>query len=245
MNLLGLVKKAEFLLKDNSPIVLTAIGVTGTVTTAVLAAKAANEAAYILNADDQKFWLAPVERSNKEKAKMVWKLYIPSATSGILTVVSIVAANRFGARKTAAIASAFSLSERALVEYKEKVIETIGEKKEKAVREAIVQDRIEANPPGVVVLGTGPVLCCELYTNRYFKCDIETLRRAENVINAKLNSQDRASLNDFYYEIDLPFTSNSGNVGWTSEKQLKLEFTPVLTREGVPCVGFDYNYVVV
>jgi len=183
LSLVKLLRKAEFLLKDNSPAVLTAIGVTGTVTTACLASKASYDAAVVLNADDQKFWVAPVERSNKEKAKMVWKLYIPTFTSGAVTIACIIAANKIGARKTAAITAAYSLTERAFVEYKDKVVETLGEKKEKGVRDAIVQDRINEKPPSVV-LGTGPVLCCELFTMRYFYSDIETLRKAMNDINA-------------------------------------------------------------
>lgn len=50
------------------------------------------------------------------------------------------------AKRTAALATAYKLSETALTEYKEKVVETIGEKKEQLVRDKIDKDHIDKDP---------------------------------------------------------------------------------------------------
>ncbi len=70
-----LVKKSEKPITDNSPAILTAIGVTGTLTTAYLTGKATFKAAEILQAEFEEY--RPC--TTKEKAQFVWKLYIPAA----------------------------------------------------------------------------------------------------------------------------------------------------------------------
>jgi len=95
---------------------------------------------------------------------------------------------------------------------------------------------------GVVVTGPGLTLCHESLTGRYFTSDMETLRKAMNDINAKLNTHDYATLDDFYYLVGLAQTSISGDLGWESDKQMDLIFTATLTPDGRPCLVIDYNY---
>ena len=100
--------------------------------------------------------------------------------------------------------------------------------------------RTQPGYPARVAAGT--VLCHESYTGRYFECDMETLRKAENEINSRIVKHDRASLNDLYYILGLGATSYSDNVGWDSARLLELEFSTVLSQDGKPCLAFDYNY---
>lgn len=224
---------------------MTAIGVSGTLVTAYLTGKASFEASRIIHSED-----APVlPDDRKEKAKivvpMVWKLYIPAGVSAGLTIASILGALRVQSRRSAAITAAYSLSEKAFAEYKEKVVEQLGTKKEQKIRDEIAQDRVNNNPPGkeLMIAGSGEVLCCELYTNRYFHSDMESLRKAQNDINAKLFREMYATLNDFYYLVGLSPTSESGNYGWESDKQMELYFSAVLSDDNRPCMTFEYNYI--
>lgn len=229
------VFKIERLARENSSSILTALGVSGTITTAYLTAKASFKAASVLAEEP------PMDK--KETVKTVWKLYIPAVTSGTLTIGCILGASKINARRTAALTAAYSLTEKAYSEYKDKVVETLGEKKEKKVRDDIAADRVaQSSSQGVVVLGTGDVLCYEMYTGRYFTSDMETLRKAQNDINAKLVREMEATLSDFYYLVGLPQTSYSSYSGWKSEKMMSLDFSTHL-HDGKPCLAFEYNYI--
>jgi hypothetical protein len=233
-------KRAERLIVNNSPVILTAIGVAGTLTTAYLTGKATFKAAKIL--EENEIRLDPLEA--KEKVQLVWRLYIPAATTALLTVSAIISANRVGSRRAAALAAAYSLSEKAFEEYRSKIVDRLGEKKEQAIRDEIAQERVDRDPVGnreVILAGEGSVLCYEAYTGRYFLCDMETLRKAQNDINHQVIHDSYASLSDLYDEIGLPHTANSEEVGWNADRLLDLRFSAVLTDTGKPCISVEYD----
>jgi hypothetical protein len=64
--------------------------------------------------------------TTKEKAKVVWKLYIPAGLSGAITVGCIISATRINSKRAAAAYSSLSVSEKAFDEYREKVVERLG-----------------------------------------------------------------------------------------------------------------------
>jgi hypothetical protein len=182
----------------------------------------------------------------KESAKLVWRNYIPAILSGSATVTCVLGAQKVSSRKTAAAQAAFALSERVFNEYKDKVIEQIGPKKEQEIRDKMAQSRVTENDPNsrqVIVTGNGTVLCCEGYTGRYFNSDMESLRKAENQINSKLNNHDSATLSDLYYLLNIPDTKVSSDLGWDSGRLLELEFSTTITPDGKPCLVFNYNYI--
>jgi hypothetical protein len=232
-------RQVEQLITKNSTTILTALGISGGITTAILSAKAGYKSALIIEAHEHEYGLIVTKR---EKIELVWQYYIPAAVSGGLSIASIIASNKIGARKTAAITAAYSLSEKAFVEYKDKVTETLGDKKEKQIRDDIAQDRVNTNPPSQIVIGSGPVLCCDLFTGRYFNSDMEKLRKAQNDLNSYLMRHDRATISHFYDLIGLPHTSYSWDVGWTSDKLVELDFSTVLSEDKKPCLAFDFNY---
>jgi hypothetical protein len=236
MNISNLLHQLGQKVKSNAPEILTGLGITGVISTAVLAARAGNKAAAKLSEQDP--WM-----SNKEKAKIVWPLYIPTGISGVVTIGCIIGSGRASGKQTAAAVTAYSLTERAFSEYKEKVVEQIGKGKEQKVRDEIAQDRVRANPPSAeVIIVEGEVLCCELFTKRYFASTMERLQQAKNEINHRINNNMYVYLEEFYDLIDLPYTSNSGNLGWDSDKLMELEFSTVLSENNRPCLAFDYNY---
>lgn len=245
LNLRLMAKQAERLVTNNSPLILTVIGVTGTLTTAYLTGKATFKAAEIIR--EQAHWaeLHDLEYEVKDKAAAVWKLYIPAATAGLFTVSAIILANRISTRRAAVLASAYALSERAMDEYKKKVIEKLGAKKEQAVRDDIAQDRINRNPVDdskVIVVGGKDVLFYEAYTDRYFTSDMETVRKAQNDINEQIINDHYASLDDFYERLKLPSTSASSDLGWNLDRMLAITFSAILTPDGRPCISVQYDY---
>jgi len=237
MNLPAVVSDASKAFKVYSPQIMTAIGAAGVVSTAYLTGKASFEATRVLEGEDPEM---PV----KEKVKYVWKLYIPAGLSGAFAIGCIIGASKASTRRTAAAVGAYSLTERAFSEYREKVIDQLGEKKEDKIQDEIRQEQVLRNPgKEVVILGTGNVLCCELYTHRYFRSDMETLRRAENQLNKLIVNDLYVTLDEFYDILGLPGTSVSQSVGWNSDRLMELQFSTVISEDGEPCLAFDYNYV--
>lgn len=246
MTLTDLTKTVERSIARNAPSLLTAIGVSGVLSTSYLTGRATFQAAKVLESEEYFNGVADTRKERLiEQTKLVWRLYIPAAVSGAVTITCIIGANRIGSKRAAAAYSLLTVSEAAFLEYKDKVVDTIGEKKEQAIRDEIAQDRINANPPSkeVMVISSGDVLCYEMHTGRYFQCNMETLRKAQNKINQQILSQMEASLDDFYYEVGLPCTTSSHMYGWDSGRMFELEFTTVLSPDDKACIAFDYNHL--
>lgn len=234
-------------LKSNSPEILTALSITGLISTAYLTGKASYKAAEVIDYNERTGGVSDNPRQRlKENVQATWRLYIPAAACGFFSIGCIVGASHASSRRTTAAVAAYSLSERAFSEYREKVIEEIGKGKEQKIRDQIVQDKVSEKPPvskEVLIAGTGHILCCELYTHRYFRSDMESLRKAQNDVNVRIVNHLYVTLEEFYDLINLPHTSTSDTVGWNSDKLLELQFSTVLSEDGEPCLAFDYNYV--
>lgn len=140
------------------------------------------------------------------------------------------------------MAAAFSLSERAFEEYREKIVESIGEKKERQYRDEIVQDHIRKDPPSSeVILASGDVLCRDDYSGRYFTSTVEKIHAAVNKINHTIVHDYCAPLTDFYHEIGLERTSMSDDVGWNVNRLLEVHFTSGLTTDSKPCLAISFR----
>lgn len=239
VNVKTIVRRVGRTINNNSPSILSAVAIGGVFTTAFYAVKNHQQATDLLEEDPD---LGEGHERIVNYVRATWQCYIPTAVSGTVTVASILGANRIGHRRAAAAQAAFVVAERAYAEYRDQIIEEFGKQKDESIRGKIAENRLKENKPEIVIAGPGNVLCCELYTGRYFMSDMETLRRAENELNARLLNQDQACLEDFYDMVGLFPTSYSGEIGWTSDKLMKLEFTTVLSEDGRPVLAFEYNY---
>jgi hypothetical protein len=243
------VHRVKFLVNDNSTTILTAAGVVGTVGTAVLTGRASFKAAELIAKrqheleEELKFPETNVTQSKTEKVKLVWFQFLPPVATGVLTVTSIVLANRISSKQIAALAVAGGISERALQEYKDKVVEKFGERKNQDIRDQIAQDRVSKHPVSreIVLAGTGEVLCYDMTTGRYFQSTMEEIRRAENKINYELLHHMSASLAEFHDEIGLPSTSYTDSVGWNGAEMFKVVFSTVMSPDNRPCLAVDFE----
>lgn len=240
------LKEIERLINHNSPVILTAVGVAGTITTAYLAGKASIKAHQILEeARYNGVNRDPKVLTKKEQFQKVWKLYIPAVAVGTFTCAAVIGSNRIGTRRAAAVASAYAISEKAAKEYKEKVLEKIGVKKEEEVRAEVAQDRIDRDQPtplNVIKTGNGSVWFRDDWSGRYFESDMEAVKAAQNNINYKILREDYASLTDFYQELKLPSITNSDNLGWNRVNEVELTFATGTTDDGrVPVHTFSFR----
>jgi hypothetical protein len=227
----------------HSPEILTGIGIAGMITTTILAVKATPKALRLIEEKKEK------ERVDKlsplEIVKTTWKCYIPAVALGVTSTACLIGASSVSVRRNAALATAYKLSETALTEYREKVIETIGEKKERTVRDAIAKDKLEHDPVSnkeVIITGKGNTRCYETVSGRYFTSDIDKLNKIVNELNRRMLNEGYISLNEFYSEIGLPPLPLGDELGWRTDRGLlDLYFSSQLDDTGTPClvVGFD------
>lgn len=238
----------KILANENSRTILTGVGVAGTITTAYLSGTASFKAARIIDqateeAIDNDNVAVLHELTPLSKARLVWRFYIPPTLMAAATVTAIVAANRIASKKIAALAIAGGLSDRALQEYKAKVVERLGENKARNMQDEIAQDRV-SNHVGnreVIAVGTGEVLCYDMNTGRYFNSTAEDIKRAENKINYELIHFGSASLSEFYDEIGLPPTTYSDSVGWNMNHHMEVEISTTITPDSRPCLAINFK----
>ena len=242
-----LTKKAGQVLAKESPSILTGVGAVGVITTAMMAVRATPKALQLLECEryarakaDQDVYL-----SKKDIFLLTWKCYVPTIIMGGLTIGCIVGANSINLRRNAALASIYGITETALKEYQAKVVETFGDVKAKKVKDDIAKDRIEKAPVSdkeVILTGKGETLCFEPFSSRYFKSDIEKIRKGQNELNRDLLNDDFISLNDVYYALGLPETKLGADMGWTiSDGLIEFDFSSQLTPDGTPCLVLDYK----
>ena len=250
LNLSKVAKNMQHTLGKYSPQILTGIGVAGMITTVVLAVKATPKALELI--EDKKEELDAGELTVVDTVKVAWKPYIPAVVTGVLSTVCIIGGNAVGTRRTAALAAAYKISETALHEYKDAIVETVGEEKAKEVKEKIAQNKLDKNPvveKQIIVTNKGTFLCYDSLSGRYFQSDIETIRKAQNDINDYLFSEDYASLNMFYDFLGLEHTRLGAELGWKIDSgTLQIEFDSTLASDksqgiapGTPCLVLDYN----
>ena len=226
-------------LEEKTPELLTVAAVSGTVSTIFLTVKGTFRAAEELFQGEE-----PDTLTTKEKVVKTWHFYIPAGVSAGLTIAAILSMHGVHAKRQAAILGLYSISERALNEYKDKVVEIVGEKKADDIREDIVKDRLEATPlkdSQVFITGTGENLCYDMLSGRYFKSDIETLRKAQNDLNVEVINGMYAAHNDFYRAVGLPPISLGEEYGWRSDHLMDLSFSTHLSEDGKPCLAVDYH----
>lgn len=230
---------------DNSPTLLTAFGVFGLVGTAYLAGKASFRAADLIREEESLLLVdgEPEPLLPKEKVNLCWKLYIPAALTATLSVMAIIGANRIGSRRAAAVTAAYAISERAYDEYRNKVVDHLGDTKEKKLRDEIAQERINRHPLGMqepIDTNGGRDLCYDTWNGRYFYSSMETIKQAQNAINYRVNHHFYASLTDFYDKLNLDKTKTSDDMGWGQTDQLEIAFTTTIGDKGQPVLVMDF-----
>lgn len=221
----------------HSPEILTGIGIAGMVTTTILAVKATPKALELI--EDKKQELEVEELTPVETVKATWKCYAPAGLTCAASIACIIGASSVHLKRNATLAAAYKISETARTEFRKQVIETVGEKKEKEIRDKVSEKQIEDNPIStsqVVIVENDKTLFYEPLTGRYFNSDTTTIKDAELTIREKVIADafsDGQSLNDFFYEIGLESVDVGDSIGWSIEKgNIKLDIYYKSTNKG-------------
>lgn len=234
-------KNTQMAISKHSPEILTGIGVAGMITTTVLAVRATPKALKLI--EEKKKAERKDNLTAVDTVKATWKCYLPAAITGVTSIACVIGANSVHMKRNAALVTAYKISETALTEYREKVIETLGEKKEKTVREKIERDHVEQNPvskSNVIVTNNGSTLCFDYYSSRYFESDIEHFKKAINQLNSVMLREEYVSLNDLYDELGLEHTGVGDSMGWNISKVgrdlIRPSISSCIADDGRPCI---------
>jgi len=232
----------------HSPVILTSVAVAGVLSTAVLAVRGTPQAIRLM----EEAQAAKAEHTDEdltpfEVVKATYLCYIPAASVGLVTIACIISGNAISTKRNAALLSLYTLTESGFREYQDKVTEHIGKDKEEAVRADVMKDRMardrEAVNEIVILDGENKVLFYDSISGRYFKNDVQSIRRAENDLNQIiLHGQNLASLNEFWGMIGLSRTEYGDEVGWTTDQLLSVSFATTTDESGEkPCFSIEYR----
>lgn len=240
-----IIKNVGRAARKHSPEILTGIGIAGWFTTTILVAKATPKAIALVEE------MKEDKMENEEECKPIdvvkagWKPYIPAVITGAASTACLIGASSVSAKRHAALTAAYEISRTALVEYKDAVVETVGEKKAQQVNDAVAKKHVEENQPieqNVILTERGNTLCYDVISGRYFKSDKGRIQQSINELNKNLLEENYISLNDFYYALGLPCNKLGNELGWNSNDGLiDLTFSSQLTEDGTPCLVVDYH----
>lgn len=229
---------------DKAPAILTGVVIFTSFSAIVAAVEETPKAMKLIEAKKKQMHVEKLPKI--EIVKTTWKNYAPSAILFSASVIALVGLNKEYGRRSAVLATALAASETALKDFTEKTMVKIGEKKTQEIRDAVIKDKIEANPVSdreVILTGKGKTLFFDPKSGRYFENDIEEIKRAVNELNRDLLSEMYMSLNDFYYAIGLKGTELGSEMGWNVNEEglIDIGFSAQIAEDGRPCLALIYN----
>lgn len=243
MDISKLINSSKKKLTENAPEVLIGMGLAGMLTSTVMAVKATPKAMKIIEEEED---YLNRDLSTAEKVKLAWKPYVPAAIGYCASAALIIKANNVNNARSAMFAGAYKLSERALLDYKDKVIETIGEEKEREISDKVMRDKVREPRPtsyhaNEVIYGTGQCLCYDPISGRYFNSDMDKIRKIENDLNYRLMKENMVSLNEFYTELGMECSDMGFKYGWNIDEGLiEVRFTSTITDDNKLCLVVSF-----
>lgn len=233
----------------NLPTILTSLGVVAFGVTVYEVSKssiATKEA--IEEAEEEK----GEDLTKKEKVVIIVKKCWKAFLAGLITIGFFCGANHISLTRQAALSAAYAMTSNDFKEYKEKVKETIGEKKSEKIEDDIAADKLSIFSSDELsnVPGTGP-LWCLAWSNTPFRANLEDIRQITNDFNddiymakGKAWGDGEIRLNDFIDELSRISTSKTlGKValgekfGWRADLTgpINLDIRYAKAANGEPC----------
>lgn len=252
MKLNAFIKSTKKTLIKHSPEILHGLAIAGAITGAVLMVPSTIKALDLIEeekqtrSEEEDVRIEQVILTNKEIVKTTWKCYIPSALLLATSTACIILGDKTTAKRTTALAAAYKLSEVALQDYKDAVVETIGEEKARVVKEKAAQKKVDRTKnEEVYILGDGKVWFFEPISYRYFQSEVADVKNAIANLNYRMTSgmEETITLKEFYEEIGLKYSIDIPDIGWGLYKEglIKVDFVATTMENGNPCLMLDYE----
>lgn len=179
-----------------------------------------------------------------EVVKAVWKDYIPTGIALVGTTACIIGAHSISAKRTAAMAALYTMSENALKEYKEQTEKVVGKRKANDIQDAVYSEKVKDMPSDEHIqnIEGGSVRCWEPITGRPFWSTPEKIQAVVNELNARMiGGDERIPENEYFYELGLDGVAYGDDVGWSVDNMIKIRFTSSLTSDARPVLVIGHE----
>lgn len=259
INFKRLGKRVLYTAEKYMPEALLIIGIGGMISAGIMAVLATPEAEDRIEAEKERIndeirkdaiannceeYEEVTKLTPKEVVKTTWKCYAPAVATAGMSAICIVGAHSVKSRRHAALAAAYTVTESTLREYKNKVIEHIGEEAEREIVDAIAKDKVKENPPPqtVMIMSGEDIPCMDSLSGQYFRSTPTKLDAIANNLNRRMRDELCISLNDFYWEVGLKQTANGDQLGWNIDKgYIELYYTSDVTDDLKPVLVVNYQ----
>ena len=255
--LMNVYNSVKWNVEKHSPEILLGVGVVGVVATTVTACKATMKLNDILDecvetrekikevAENPKY----DDKYSEEDAQKdltinyvqtgvkIVKLYAPSVALGVFSVGCLLGSHNVMQKRNAALSAAYLTVDKSFKEYKQRVIDRVGEEVEKEIRYGIKAEEIETtiqNEDGTetTVKETIKTMDPNLYSDYarffdeaspYWQSDPEYnlvfLKAQQQYANDLLRAKGRLFLNDVYDMLGIEKTKAGQIVGWVYDPE--------------------------
>lgn len=227
-----------------SPEILTAAGVIGIVSAGVMASRATLKLNEVLTehrddlalikevrVSEKADEIYPEDVANRDTAVVyvrtavnLVKLYGPAITLGAVSILSIVSAQGILKKRNVALAAAYKTLETTFAEYRERVIEEMGEEEELKVYRPVKEEVVENEETGKEETITTPIPGYSQYAKVFDELSGQWQKNADynlhflvsqqTYFNELLHARGHVFLNEVYDALDIPRTAAGQFVGW-------------------------------
>ena len=244
----GISRKLGKNIDKHSPEILIGCGLVGFATTCVLVAHEAPIAKERLDDLHRELGESDEEITKAgiifREIKTVLPVYIPSIISGTVSCGCILGSYHITSKRTAALATAYELANSSLVEYQRKVVEKLGEKKEAEIRHEIheedAQKSVVPNQYRNEMVYTDGLTVFKDFCGRYFRSNMEIVRKAEKTIADRLVTEMEVPLNDFYWELGIGNTDVGEYLCFTVDNGIDVVTDPIKAPDGNTITFLDF-----
>ena len=243
--------------EKHSPEILMGVGVAGVITTTVMACRATMKLDDILvEAAETREKIKEVaenpsyeDKYTEEDAKKdlvinytqtavkVAKLYAPAVAVGVISVGCLLGSHDILRKRNAALSAAYLTVDKSFKEYKQRVIDRVGEEVEKEIRygikaEEIIETVTDEEGNETTVSETVKTMNPTLYSDyaRFFdeaspcwqndpEYNLMFLRAQQQYANDLLRAKGRLFLNDVYDMLGIEKTKAGQIVGWVYDRE--------------------------
>lgn len=235
------MKGTQIFLKKHSPTILTVLGSTGVIITAVLAVKGTPKAMKLLEeAKNDK----GDELTRIEAFKVAWTPYIPAAISALTTILCVAGANYLNVKKQQSMASAYILLQNTFDEYRRQVKEKFGADADYDIKKQM----IEAQQYNIETLDD-ECLFFEFNSLRFFEANVHKVMQAECKALEQFKKYGHLSLNDYYSYLGISPAPYGEVIGWSQyqmetaqyEDALIFTYDKVVMSNGLVCWNIITN----
>lgn len=237
----------------HEPEILMSMGLAGLTFSVVWGVKSTIKAVKVCN--DAKNKEHKDKLTAKEVIKLTWKYYVPVVLTTALSIPCVILGNRVSSKRNAALAAAYTISETALSEYKEKAKEVVSEEKIKQIEEKISQDKVDktyekSESNNIIICDDNEMLFMDSLSGRYFKSSWNKIEETANSMNKGciLGEGMSFSVNRWFEMIGLPSVdSYMDSVGWGIDnlggktKLLKIHMSTAKTPDNKVCGVIVYE----